>query len=104
MGGLPNQNNDRSSSDLRLNAVERKLTLLVSLAIGQIILLVVILSLILMNQFMPRWSTLLVFAVMAGLIAYIFRKQLPGLMGRASRFVFRQLASTQKTGSSKDAD
>lgn len=104
MIGPEDKNHNRANFDVRLTAVERKVTLLVSLAIGQIVLLVVILSLMLMNQFMPKWSTLLIFTVIAGLIAYIFRKQLPSLIGRASRFVFRQLASSQKTGSSKDID
>jgi hypothetical protein len=98
----PLKNQNRSDEQLRLEAVERKVALLVSLGIGQVVLLVVILSLMLMNQFMPKWSTLLMFIVMAGLVAYIFRGQLPAIIGRVSRFVFAKLATSQKTGSSKD--
>lgn len=98
----PHKNDDLSGVDQRLDAVERKMAMLVSLSIGQVVLLVVILCLMLMNQFMPKWSTLLMFAITAGLVAYIFRQQLPSILGRISRFLFAKLSSSQKNGSSKD--
>ena len=92
----PNGNQDR------LTAVEKKITLLVSLGIAQTVLLVVILAMLFMDQLLPSWSTLIMLALFIGLAAYVFRRQLPGIFGYVSRFIFSRLSSTQKQGSNKD--
>lgn len=86
----------------RLAAVEQKLKLLVSLGIAQTILLAIILVLLLMGQLLPDWSTLILFMMIACLVGYVFRRQLPSILGRVTRFIFSRLSSTQKDGSNKD--
>ena len=92
----PNGNQDR------LTAVEKKITLLVSLGIAQTVLLVVILAMLFMDQLLPSWSTLIMLVLFIGLAVYVFRRQLPGILGYVSRFIFSRLSSTQKQGSNKD--
>ena len=86
----------------RLAAVEQKLKLLVSLGIAQTILLAIILVLLLMGQLLPDWSTLILFMMIACLVGYVFRRQLPSIFGRVTRFIFSRLSSTQKDGSNED--
>ncbi len=86
----------------RLAAVEQKLKLLVSLGIAQTVLLVTILILLLMGQLLPDWSTLILFTMIACMVGYVFRRQLPSILGRVARFIFSRLSSTQKDGSNKD--
>lgn len=86
----------------RFEVIEQKIKILVTLGITQTILLAVILVMLLMGQLLPDWSTLVMFAVIAGVLGYVFRKQLPGILGEISRFVFTRLSATQKNGSTKD--
>ena len=86
----------------RFEVIEQKIKMLVTLGITQTILLAVILVMLLMGQLLPDWSTLVMFAVIAGVLGYVFRKQLPGILGKISRFVFTRLSATQKNGSTKD--
>ena len=86
----------------RVKAIEQKIKLLVTLGIAQTILLAVILVMLLMDQLLPDWSTLIMFALIAGVLGYVFRNQLPGILGQVSRFVFARLSATQKNGSTKD--
>ena len=86
----------------RVEAIEQKIKLLVTLGIAQTILLAVILVMLLMDQLLPDWSTLIMFALIAGVLGYVFRNQLPGILGKTSRFVFARLSTTQKNGSTKD--
>ena len=93
---------DSEENRQRLLAVEQKMKLLVTLGIAQTILLAVILVMLLMDQLLPDWSTLILFVIIIGVAGYVFRKQLPSFFGQVSRHVFARLASTQKNGSSKD--
>ncbi len=93
---------DSKDDQQRLAAVEQKLKLLVSLGIAQTTLLIIILVLMLIGQVLPNWSTLIMFILIAGLVSYTFRKQLPSILGHVSRFIFNQLSSNQKSGSNKD--
>ena len=93
---------DPDNNRQRLAEVERKIKLLVTLAIAQTILLAVILVLLLMDQLLPDWSTLIMFIVIVGVVAYVFRKQLPSVFQKVSRFIFSQLASPPKDESRKD--
>lgn len=86
----------------RFEVIEQKIKILVTLGITQTILLAVILVMLLMGQLLPDWSTLVMFAVIAGVLGYVFRKQLPDILGKISRFVFTRLSATQKNGSTKD--
>ena len=86
----------------RIEAIEQKIKLLVTLGSTQTILLAVIVVMLLMGQLLPDWSTLILFALIAGGLGYMFRKQLPSILGRISRFIFARLSSTQKNGSTKD--
>jgi len=94
--------NEPSSDSDRIQAIERKLGLVVSFSIGQSVLLVVILTLMLMNQIMPTWSTLLMFFVMLALTAYIFRGQLPGLFRIVGSYLLGKLLSGESTDSTND--
>ena len=85
-----------------IEAIEQKVKFLVTLGVVQTSLLAVILVMLLMNQLLPSWSTLVMFALIAVALGYMFRKQLPGILGRVSRFIFARLSSTQKNGSTKD--
>ena len=64
----------------RIEAIEQKIKLLVTLGIAQTILLAVILVMLLMDQLLPDWSTLIMLALIAGVLGYVFRKQLPGIL------------------------
>lgn len=86
----------------RLAAVERRIKLLVSLGIAQTILLAVILVMLLMDQLLPDWSTLIMFIVIVGVVGYVFRSQLPSFFGQVSRFIFARLSTTTKNDSGKD--
>ena len=85
-----------------IEAIEQKIKLLVTLGIVQTSLLAVIFVMLLMDQLLPSWSTLVMFALIVGVLGYVFRKRLPSILGQASRFVFARLSSTQKNGSTKD--
>ena len=86
----------------RLIAVERKIKLLVSLGIAQTTLLAVILVMLLMDQLLPDWSTLIMFILIVGVVGYVFRNQLPGIFGQVSRFIFARLSTPTKNDSGKD--
>jgi len=86
----------------RLAAVEQKVKLLVTLGIAQTILLAVILVMLLMDQLLPNWSTLILFILIVGVVGYVFRSQLPSIFGQVSRFVFARLSTTTKNDSGKD--
>ena len=86
----------------RLEAVEKKLKLLVSLGIAQTILLAVILVMLLVDQLVNGWSTLFMFVLIVGVVAYVFRNQLPTILGTVSRFIFARLSTPTKNGSGKD--
>ena len=93
---------DQDVNQQRLEAVERKIKLLVTLGIAQTILLAVILVMLLMDQLLPDWSTLIMFILIVGGLGFVFRHQLPSILGRVSRFIFAQMASRPKDGSGKD--
>jgi hypothetical protein len=93
---------DRSGDSDRIQAIERKLGLLVSFSIGQTALLVVILALMLMEQVMPTWSTMLMFFVMLALTAYIFRGQLPGLIRKVGSYLLGKILTSKSMNSSND--
>ena len=93
---------DWEENQQRLAVLERKIKLLVTLGIAQTILLAVILVMLLMDQLLPDWSTLIMFILIAGTVGYVFRRQLPSIFGRVSRFIFAQLAAAPKEGSGKD--
>ena len=95
---MVNSDEDRQS----IEVIERKIKILVMLGIVQTSLLAVIIVMLLINQVLPSWSTLVMFALLAGVLCYVFRKQLPGILGQASRFVFAHLSSPRKNGSTKD--
>ena len=95
---MPNSDENQE----RIEAIEQKIKLLVTLGIAQTILLAVILVMLLMDQLLPDWSTLIILVLVVGVLGYVFRKQLPSILGRVSRFVFARLSSTEKNGSTKD--
>ena len=85
-----------------LAAVERKIKLLVSLGIAQTILLAVILVMLLIDQLLPDWTTLIMFIVIVGTAGYLFRNQLPSIFGQVSRFIFTRLSASSGKDSDKD--
>ncbi len=91
-----------NDNEQRIKAVEQRIKLLVTLAIAQTSLLGVILVLLLMDQLLPDWSTLILLLFIVSVLGYVFRKQLPGFLGQASRFIFARLSAPQKNGSNKD--
>ena len=93
---------DPDENRRRLASVEQKVKLLVTLGIAQTILLVVILVMLLMDKLLPDWSTVILFLLIVGVLGYVFRRQLPGILGQASRFIFARVAATPKEGSNKD--
>ena len=93
---------DLDKNQQRLEAAEQKIKLLVTLGIAQTTLLTVILVMLLMDQMLPNWSTLIMFILIVGVVGYVFRKQVPGIFKQVSRFVFTRLAESPKDESSKD--
>ena len=93
---------DPEENRQRLAKVEQKVTLLVKLGIAQTILLVVILVMLILDKLLPNLSTLVMFILIVGAVGYVFRQQLPTIFGQVSRYIFAQLATPPKDGSSKD--
>ena len=56
---MPNSDENQE----RIEAIEQKIKLLVTLGIAQTILLAVILVMLLMDQLLPDWSTLIILAL-----------------------------------------
>lgn len=86
----------------RFARLEKKLNLLTVLAIGQAILLAVLVVCLMLEQLMPSTLTLIMMLVAVGAFAYFFRSQIPGWFARLSRFVFAQMFASQKSDSIKD--
>ena len=86
----------------RFKTIEKKLSMLVTLAIVQSVALAVLVVCLVVQQFMPSTLTLLLF--LAGVIGflYFFRAQVPGWIGNISRYVFAQMFAAQKSNSMKD--
>ena len=59
---MPNSDENQE----RIEAIEQKIKLLVTLGIAQTILLAVILVMLLMDQLLPDWSTLIILALVVG--------------------------------------
>ncbi len=89
-------------NEKKLDRLEKKLNLLMTLVIGQAVLLAVLIFCLIVDQFMPSTLTLIMMLVATGVFAYFFRNQIPGWFARLSRFVFAQMFAAQKSDSFKD--
>lgn len=86
----------------RFQRIERKLNLLVTIAITQsVVLVLLIIGMLLSRMLSSAMPMLLFFLILTGFIV-LFRKQLPGWFGSASRFLFAKMLGAQKDHSMKD--
>ena len=93
---------ENDPSEKRFARLEKKLNLLMTLVIGQAVLLAVLVVCLIIDQFMPSTLTLIMMLVAVAVFAYFFRGQIPGWFARLSRFVFAQIFAAQKSDSIKD--
>lgn len=82
----------------QLRRIERKLNVLTVICGAQ----AVVLALLVVSQYFAKTIQILLWLTLFGFLIYMFRRQIPGWFGVASRFVFAQLASAEKSHSSKD--
>ena len=82
----------------RFRSIERKLNLLIAI----VTILLVISLFIVVKLFLPSTFTLILMLLALAVFLFIFRNQIPGWFGNASRYFFYQLVSAQKSDSMKD--
>ena len=93
---------ENDPNEKRFEQLEKKLNLLTALAIGQAILLAILVVCLTIQSFMPSTLTMLMMLAAIGAVAYFFRSQIPSWFARLSRFVFAQMFASQKSDSIKD--
>lgn len=82
----------------RLTKIERRLNVLIVVAVIQAVLL----AIIAVSYFVPSTFTLIVCCILAGAFVVVFRKQIPGWVGKFSRFFFARIMEIQEPDSVKD--
>ncbi len=93
--------NQFDPNEQRFKRIESKLRLLVILAIVQTLVICLLIGCLLLKQFMPSTLTLILVFVGIGVLAYLFRGQIPTWFGNASRLFFSQMFAAQKSESLK---
>ncbi|MDG1874315.1 MAG: hypothetical protein P8J27_10420 [Mariniblastus sp.] len=93
---------EQDPHEKRFQSIEKKLNLLVVIGITQAIVLTVLASCLLVNQFLPSTWTMILLLLLTVVFVYFFRKQIPGWLGTAGRFFFSQLFAAQKSDSAKE--
>lgn len=93
---------EHDKNEERFKTVEKKLSLLITLAIAQSAALAILIIMVVFQQFMPGTMTLFLFLVGVVAFLYVFRKQVPGWIGNMSRYAFSQMFAAQKSDSMKD--
>lgn len=82
----------------RFRRIERKLNLLLGIAAIQL----VVMLFIVVKLFLPSTFTLVLILIFLAVFLFVFRNQIPSWFGSASRYLFSQLVSAQKSDSMKD--
>ena len=85
--------------ETRLGKIERRLNILIGAAVVQAVLLAVIA----VGYFVPSTFTLITCCILIGVFVVVFRKQIPGWLGKFSRFFFAKIMEVQEPDSLKDA-
>ena len=93
---------DDSELQQRLNRLERRLQLLVSLAVAQTSLIVFLILWMIASSLVPNTPTLILMAVALVVVAYLLRHRIPGWLGKLTRLFFAQLMSSQEADVAKD--
>jgi hypothetical protein len=88
----------------RFQRIERKLSLLLTIAIAQSVVILLLVVGMFVSRFLASTMPMIIFLVVTIGFLVLFRKQLPGWFGSVSRFVFSKLLSAQKPNSMKDID
>ena len=97
---MTNEADDKTEE--RFKRIERKLTILLAIAVVQAVLLALLcVSIVLSKLWASIFPTVLIL-VLLGAFLWIFRKQVPGWFGSASRWAFSRLLNAQKPGATKD--
>ena len=84
--------------DSRLTKIERRLNMLIVVAVIQAVLL----AIIAVSYFVPSTFTLITCCILLGVFAVVFRKQIPACFGKFSRYFFAQIMDVQEPDSVKD--
>lgn len=82
----------------RLAKIERRLNVLVVVAVIQAVLL----AIIAVSYFVPSTFSLIICCILVGAFVVVFRKQIPGWFGKFSRFLFAKIMEIQEPDSVKD--
>lgn len=90
------------TNDHRLRKLEKRVGLLVVLAVCQTAMLLILLVGIMINQLIPGTLTLILLTLGLALLLYVLRHQLPGWFSLLSQKLFARMAAAQKPKSSKD--
>ena len=94
---------DANDYDQRLKRIERRVQLLIGLAIAQLACSLGLLGWVIASSMMPNTLTLVLLLVAVAAFAYFFRSQIPGWFGRFSRWLFAQFLTAQEHDSVKDS-
>lgn len=90
------------SDDSRLEKIDQKLRVLVVLAACQAGVTGLMFVYLVLENFIPSNSTLLLFLIGLGVFLYLFRSRIPRWFGNLSRFIFANLLEMRKSDSVKD--
>jgi hypothetical protein len=82
----------------RLAKIERRLNILIGVAVVQAVLL----AIIAVSYFVPSTFTLITCCILVGAFVVVFRKQIPGWLGKFSRYFFTKIRDMQEPDSVKD--
>lgn len=89
------------SDDSKLEKIDQKLRILVLLAVCQAGITGLLFVYLVLENFIPSNSTLLLLSIGLCIFAYLFRSRIPGWFGNVSRFIFANLFEMRKSDSIK---
>lgn len=87
--------------DPQIKRLERKINLLIGVAVVQSGIITLLIMTLAAQQLMPSMPTMILMLLALAALAYVFRNQIPGWFGSLSRMFFAQMLTT-KSDSTKD--
>ncbi|MEM7784127.1 MAG: hypothetical protein AAF939_05375 [Planctomycetota bacterium] len=87
------------NNDERIARIERRISLILVISVVQTVAVVALCVCLLVNKFLASTLPTVLVLVVIALLAYFFRKQIPGWFGSLSRYLFSKMLDSQKTGS-----
>jgi uncharacterized membrane protein len=89
------------NDETKLEKIDRKIRILIVLAVCQTAITSLLFIYLVLENFIPTNSTLLLLFLGLGIFLYLFRGRIPRWFGNSSRFIFANLFELRKSDSIK---